>query len=191
VNALKLVSVTTDNLPLFQRRIMYIERSAFVSPWTLNCFKNELRNPISRIWGAVDDEGLAGFICFWVVAGEVHLLNIAVAPERRGLGTGTYLLSRMIVFAEGMGVDRIWLEVRPSNSAALALYRGAGFIEEGRRARYYSDTGEDAILMSLYLHPCRDRPEFFFETGDDAFGAVGRSREAPGLFGPRKDPLRF
>ena len=50
-----------------------------------------------------------------------------------------------------MSVDRIWLEVRPSNSAARALYRGAGFIEEGRRPGYYNDTGEDALLMSLYL----------------------------------------
>jgi ribosomal-protein-alanine N-acetyltransferase len=130
---------------------MYIERCSFVSPWPVNCFKCELLNPISRIWGAFDGEVFAGFICFWIVAGEIHLLNIAVAPEKRGMGIGTYLLARMIEAGETTSVDRIWLEVRPSNAAALAMYRRAGFVEEGRRAAYYSDTGEDAILMSLYL----------------------------------------
>jgi ribosomal-protein-alanine N-acetyltransferase len=83
-------------------------------------------------------------------------LNIAVAPEKRGRGIGRYLLGRVIELGENVSVDRIWLEVRPSNSAALALYRGAGFIEDGIRPGYYSDTGEDAVLMSLYLNPAAD-----------------------------------
>jgi ribosomal-protein-alanine N-acetyltransferase len=135
---------------------MYIERFSFVSPWPADSFKNELLNPISRIWGVLDGEAFVGFTCFWIVAGDIHLLNIAVAPEKRGRGIGRYLLGRVIELGENVSVDRIWLEVRPSNSAALALYRGAGFIEDGIRPGYYSDTGEDAVLMSLYLNPAAD-----------------------------------
>jgi [ribosomal protein S18]-alanine N-acetyltransferase len=151
VTELSVLGVTTDNFPLFRQRLMYIERSSFLSPWSVNSFKAELLNPIARIWGALDGESLAGFACFWVVAGEIHLLNIAVAPEKRGMKIGSYLLARVIDLGGDTSVDRIWLEVRPSNKAALALYRGAGFIEEGRRPGYYTDTGEDAVLMSLYL----------------------------------------
>lgn len=138
---------------------MSIERSSFVSPWPVHSFKNELLNPVSRIWGAIDGDVFAGFTCFWIVAGDVHLLNIAVAPEKRGMGIGKYLLGRVIDLAQNSSVDRIWLEVRPSNSVALALYRGAGFIEEGIRRGYYSDTGEDAVLMSLYLTQAVDYRE--------------------------------
>jgi ribosomal-protein-alanine N-acetyltransferase len=149
---LSLRNLTTDNFPLFRKRLMSIERSSFVSPWPVHSFKNELLNPISRIWGALEGDVFVGFTCFWVVAGDIHLLNLAVAPERRGLGIGTYLLGSVIDLGKNTSIDRIWLEVRPSNAAALALYRGAGFIEDGIRRGYYSDTGEDAVLMSLYLN---------------------------------------
>ncbi|MFO8091216.1 MAG: ribosomal protein S18-alanine N-acetyltransferase [Desulfatiglandaceae bacterium] len=149
---LSLQIITMDNFPLFRKRLIYIERFSFVSPWPVNSFKNELLNPISRIWGALDGEVFVGFTCFWIVVGNIHLLNIAVAPEKRGMGIGKYLLGRVIELGENTSVDRIWLEVRPSNSAALALYRGAGFIKDGIRPGYYNDTGEDAVLMSLYLN---------------------------------------
>jgi [ribosomal protein S18]-alanine N-acetyltransferase len=158
---LSLQIVTMDNFPLFRRRLMYIERNSFVSPWPAHSFKNELLNPVSRIWAAIDGDIFAGFTCFWIVAGDIHLLNIAVAPEKRGLGIGTYLLGRVIDLAQNIPVDRIWLEVRPSNSVALALYRRAGFIEEGIRRGYYSDTGEDAVLMSLYLDSAAGCDEFW------------------------------
>ncbi len=156
---LSLQIITMDNFPLFRKRLMYIERFSFVSPWPVNSFKNELLNPISRIWGALDGEGFVGFTCFWIVAGNIHLLNIAVAPEKRGMGIGKYLLGRVIELGENTSVDHIWLEVRPSNFAALALYRGAGFIEDGIRPGYYNDTGEDAVLMSLYLNSAADYRE--------------------------------
>jgi len=151
VTTLSLQPVTTDNFPLYRKRLMYIEKSSFVSPWPVHSFKNELLNPLSRIWGALDGHIFAGFTCFWIVAGDIHLLNIAVAPEKRRMGIGTYLLGRVVDLGKNTSIDRIWLEVRPSNTAALALYRGAGFIEDGIRPGYYSDTGEDAVLMSLYL----------------------------------------
>lgn len=169
MTALSLITLSNDNFPLFQHRLMRIERCSFLSPWSLNSFKSELHNPISRIWGVSDPDGFAGFVCFWIVAGEVHLLNLAVAPEKRGKGIGTFLLTRVIEYSESAGVDRIWLEVRPSNPAALALYRGAGFVEEGRRVRYYSDTGEDAIVMSRFLPSSLDRREPCNRTMTDLF----------------------
>jgi [ribosomal protein S18]-alanine N-acetyltransferase len=168
VTALRLLTLTPDNFPLFQHRLMYIERNSFLSPWTLRSFKNELLNPISCIWGALAGSGFAGFVCFWSVAGEIHLLNIAVAPEERGKGIGGFLLARVIEQGENTRVSRIWLEVRPSNSAALTIYRKADFVEEGRRVGYYSDTGEDAIVMSRafdFITSCQDREvKYVFES---------------------------
>ncbi len=149
MTAFVLIEVTSENFSMYRQRIMDIERSSFFSPWPAWSFNSELRNPLSRLWAVADEVGIAGFACFWTVAGEIHLLNIAVDPRRRGKGAGSFLLGRLLEEGGNTGVERIWLEVRPSNSAALRLYRKAGFITEGRRARYYGDTGEDAIVMSL------------------------------------------
>lgn len=161
---LSLVTVTDRNFPLFRSRIMHIEKNSFFSPWTLSSFKSELRNPVSNLWGAMEEGVFAGFVCFWSVAGEIHLLNLAVCPERRGRGIGSFLVSRVIERGGQAGVDRIWLEVRPSNGAALAIYHRAGFTEQGCRVRYYSDTGEDALVMSLSLHPPLGCEDSFYRT---------------------------
>jgi len=90
-----------------------------------------------------------GYIIYWVVAGEMHLLNLAVHPTHRRRGIARALLTAALEEARSQGADVVWLEVRPSNAAALALYQSFGFEEIGVRPGYYSDNGEDALLYAF------------------------------------------
>jgi ribosomal-protein-alanine N-acetyltransferase len=148
---ISLVKITEKNFLPFQHHILEIENSSFPSPWTLHAFRQELSRVISQFWALTVDEMLAGYICFWIFAGEIHLMNIAVHPKMRRKGFGVYLLTAMIEVGKSRAIGKAWLEVRPSNVKAQALYRKMGFREIGRRPRYYTDTNEDAIIMSLHL----------------------------------------
>jgi ribosomal-protein-alanine N-acetyltransferase len=89
------------------------------------------------------------YIVYWVVADEMHLLNLAVHPARRRQGIARALLTEALARVRTQGVVVVWLEVRPSNAAALALYQAFGFEEVGVRPGYYSDCGEDALVYAL------------------------------------------
>lgn len=149
---ISLLSITRENFSRFQGDLLSIERSSFISPWNLNSFSSEIDREISHFWVATIDDALAGYICFWIFAREVHLLNVAVHEACRRKGLGRLLLSKMLEVGSSEDVETAWLEVRPSNLAARSLYRKAGFREVGCRPRYYTDTCEDAILMSMPLH---------------------------------------
>jgi ribosomal-protein-alanine N-acetyltransferase len=99
------------------------------------------------------DGKIGGYICFWIFANEAHLMNIAVHPQRRKRGFGGCLLKKLIEVSLSEGATKAWLEVRPSNVSARAFYIKAGFTEISRRPRYYRETNEDAIIMSLSLAP--------------------------------------
>lgn len=142
-------------------RILEIERLSFPAPWTPASFRRELTLPFSRIMvalpaagdehGREDDNGkIAGFLCRWLIAGECHVLNIAVHPESRRLGIGTVLLAEAIAEARSSGAGLVTLEVRRSNLAARQLYRKFEF-EERRLRRDYYGSGEDAIIMELRI----------------------------------------
>ena len=146
-----LIRVSKENFRRFQREIMSIEAVSFPTPWSVNQFLVELKSPVSQLWVLSGVTGVRGYICFQLYCGELHLLNVAVHPEQRGRGLGRRLLAGMIEVGKGEDVERAWLEVRPSNDAARGLYEGAGFKEILRRRRYYTDTGEDAIIMALDL----------------------------------------
>lgn len=141
-------------------RIMEIENLSFPTPWSRKSFLDEVRNPISRFWGVVIEQVLQGYICFWVFAGEIQVINIAVHPRKRDQGLGHYLLTKMIEESISLGIRTIWLEVRPSNKKAKRLYERLKFTEMGRRPGYYRDTGEDAIVMSLSLER-KARPDVY------------------------------
>jgi len=144
-----LAAVTEANFAGFQSDLLSIERSSFPSPWDKNSFSREIDRDISHFWVITIDDVLAGYICFWVFANEVHLLNVAVHKTCRRKGLGQRLLSKMVEVGNAEGAETAWLEVRPSNLAARSLYRKVGFREVGRRTRYYRDTGEDAVIMSM------------------------------------------
>ena len=88
---------------------------------------------------------------YWLVADELHILNIATHPEARRQGHGAQLLRHILELARLASYKTVELEVRRSNLAAQALYHRFQFRQVGMRARYYEDNGEDAILMTLSL----------------------------------------
>ena len=143
--------MTTENLDRHLDRILEIETLSFTSPWSREAFRGEVKNPASHLWVLFLGDEVQGYICYWLVDGEMQLATIAVHPRIRSRGTGSALLERMIEAGLSEGAESIWLEVRESNKTARSLYEKAGFEPAGRRRKYYSDTEEDAIVMSLML----------------------------------------
>ncbi len=133
--------------------VLRIENLSFPQPWTRGMFESELHNPVSSAFvervAYKGEEVLAGYIVFWMVVGEAHIMNIAVAPELRGMGLAKRLLSFALNYMEQSGISSVFLEVRRSNTAARRLYEKFGFEEAFVRERYYGD--EDAIVMRLEL----------------------------------------
>lgn len=138
------------------RDVLTIERCSFPLPWSEGMFMAELSldfsyNFVAKLNHGGNEEVLVGYICFWVIEGEAHLLNIAVKPDYRRMGLGKHLMRFLIDFCRTENVERLTLDVRPSNSSAIKMYRKMGFREEGLRPRYYADNGEDALIMGLEL----------------------------------------
>jgi ribosomal-protein-alanine N-acetyltransferase len=94
-----------------------------------------------------DGESRWGYLCFWLVDRETHILNLAVHPRKRGEGIGTRLLAFGVNYCRGQGVQQMTLEVRRSNLKAISLYKNFQFHPQGIRRKYYPDSGEDAIIM--------------------------------------------
>jgi ribosomal-protein-alanine N-acetyltransferase len=128
-------------------QVLAIERDSFATPWSRDSFSHEIRNPIALNLVASRGGDVLGYLCAWVVAGEIKINNIAVRSEQRGRGFGALLLERALAIARARGCAEASLEVRPSNREARRLYRRFGFRVEGRRKGYYQDSGEDALLM--------------------------------------------
>lgn len=147
----ELIEISPENFTVYIEEILAIERVSFPTPWSYNAFRLETEKRISKIWVLILNGSVAGYLCFLTVEGEIQLLNLAVHPERRRNRLGWFLLLKLIEKGASEGARHIWLEVRPSNSEARNLYKKMGFIEEGIRPNYYSETGEDAITMSLEL----------------------------------------
>ena len=133
-------------------RILEIEESSFPTPWTEGMFRSQLRfedRTISLV--LVEDADVLGYAAAWLAYDEVHLLSIAVDPERRREGLGSEILAAVILAGEKRGAERMILEVREGNAAARSFYLRHGFVEIGTRRRYYSDTGEDAVVMECFF----------------------------------------
>src|SRR5205814_6501464 len=126
-------------------QVLAIERRSFQTPWSLAMFVLELSKPSGVCLAATDREGLVGYLVCSRYADVWHLMNIAIAPERRRAGIATRILERLL---EEAGADeRYTLEVRASNRGAIRMYERLGFRAAGHRRRYYHDTGEDAVIM--------------------------------------------
>lgn len=135
--------------------VMAVELRAYPFPWSRNIFRDCLRAGYPS-WVLVErDDSIIGYAVISIAAGEAHVLNICTAPQRQGRGHGRRMLRSLIALARGHQVQRLFLEVRPSNAHALSLYRDEGFAEIGRRPRYYpAHKGrEDAIVMAIELQP--------------------------------------
>ena len=128
---------------------MAIERVSFPSPWARALFEEEIGRDFSDAIVVIEEPAgeVAGYAVCWTVGEESHLLNIAVRPDARRLGVGRSMVKECIRRAALAGGRRIVLEVRLGNDEAIRLYRREGFRPVGLRKGYYTDTGEDAIVL--------------------------------------------
>jgi ribosomal-protein-alanine N-acetyltransferase len=130
-------------------QVMKIERGSFSSPWSYRFFMEELKAPYAHSLLAELEEQVVGYIVYWVLPHELDVHNVAVERSYRRRGIGRLLLQAVIDEAEHQGLERVTLEVRKSNQPAQLLYRRMGFTTRGIRKGYYSDNGEDALVMVL------------------------------------------
>lgn len=141
-----------------------IERDTYDYPWSPGIFEDCLR--VGYDCEVLDCEGhLMGYGIMSTAAGECHILNVCLATEYQGQGLGRVLVYHMIDIAENARARRVYLEVRPSNRAALRLYESIGFVQIGLRKGYYRARPpvgdifgrEDALVMALALDAPRPR----------------------------------
>lgn len=133
-----------------------IEARSFEQPWKRPTIEEELANPESRafIWRSqdrTDRSAPEAYILLRILVDEVHIMKLAVVPDRRGEGLATRLTEQALNEARREGCQRAILEVRTSNSAAIRLYTRMGFEPIGERKRYYGPAGEDALVMAKNL----------------------------------------
>jgi ribosomal-protein-alanine N-acetyltransferase len=153
------MSAQLQTLPKYRRMcaedldaVTAIERDVYTHPWTRGNFSDSL-DAGYHCWIAESGGLIIGYTVVMIAAGEAHLLNMSVAGEWQRRGLGSELLRFVIKLARDYAANRIYLEVRPSNAAARALYGGAGFAEIAVRRDYYpaGDGREDAVVMELAL----------------------------------------
>ena len=132
--------------------VLDIELRAYPFPWTRGIFHDCLRAGYPA-WVLEQGQTIIGYGMLNIGADEAHVLNVCTAPEVQGQGHGRRLLRSLLKAARNRGAQRVFLEVRPSNTIAIALYDSEGFNEIGRRPRYYPAKGgrEDAIVMAKEL----------------------------------------
>lgn len=142
--------------------VLDIEAASFSDPWSRYALANCVASPTARFTVAeLPGQGgappvVAGYSVLARAADEAELLNLAVAEGARSRGIGTALVQQAIADAGEWGAWAVFLEVRASNAAALALYRHAGFSEVGRRRGYYRRPSEDALILRRQLLPGRN-----------------------------------
>lgn len=129
--------------------ILAIEKLCFPAPWSAEIIGSEFRQRISYIPGIFVEQQLCGYAFNHIVAGELHLLSLAVHPDFRRRGLARLLLSKVLEESKRLGAVHAILEVRVTNLAARELYEKAGFKMVGLRKRYYCDNGEDALVYAL------------------------------------------
>lgn len=130
--------------------IYEIEQQSFSVPWRLESVLAELEGAANKLYMVICEENhIVGYAGAWLVYDEGQITNIAVLPSARGKGYGSKLTKQLINECFSRGMHEIFLEVRISNLAALAMYRNLGFSVKGIRKEYYSEPTEDAYIMSL------------------------------------------
>lgn len=132
--------------------IMEAERQIYPFPWTPGNFRDSLSAGYN-CWVCEVEQAAVGYAVVMIAAGEAHLLNLGIARDWQGQGLGRRFLRHLIGMARGHRAEIMFLEVRPSNKAALRLYASEGFNEISVRRNYYpaANGREDAVMMGLTL----------------------------------------
>jgi [ribosomal protein S18]-alanine N-acetyltransferase len=124
-----------------------LEKRNLPNPWSRELLRAEFYKEISRTLGLFCDGKLQGYSFAHLIGEEFHILTLCIDGPQRGSGLGRLLLEQTISRAKREGASKVWLEVRESNSVARKLYGSIGFVERFIRSGYYSDTGEDAVVL--------------------------------------------
>jgi len=128
-----------------------IEQASHPDPWSIPMLREScIGEGYLGLVSEEEPEAVIGFCCARMLVGEMEIVNLAVAPAWRRKGKALGMIRYLIDYCLGRHLHRVLLEVRESNSAALLLYKRAGFLEDGIRKEYYSNK-ENAVLMSLKL----------------------------------------
>ncbi|UOR10304.1 ribosomal protein S18-alanine N-acetyltransferase [Halobacillus amylolyticus] len=140
-------------LPDDIEEVMAVEHATFAVPWTAETFLNEVNgeNPYAHYLVIEKNGAIFGYCGLWLIIDEAHVTNIAIHPEYRGQGYGEKLFRQSFKEAIEMGAIQLSLEVRVSNTAAQHMYRKFGLVPGGIRKNYYTDNGEDALVMWVGL----------------------------------------
>ena len=128
--------------------VLQIEQASFTSPWTRKMFLNELAgNPFTFLAACREESTIIGYVCYWIVFEELHMMNLATNPKYRRQGIARTLMTHVLTQARKHGAQSAMLEVRASNTPATTFYTQLGFQQIGLRKQYYADPVEDAIIM--------------------------------------------
>jgi len=122
-----------------------LDKACFSVPWSEQSFLEETKNSLATYLLARENGKIIGYIGFWVLSGEAQITNVAVLPQYRGCGVASALIEEMLKICAD--AEQIILEVRKSNSGAIALYEKYQFRNVGIRKRFYHDPDEDGITM--------------------------------------------
>jgi len=142
------VPMTAAHIPALAQ----LERACFSEPWSEQALAEELDNPLAVFRVAVDAAGaVVGYVGMHHLVDEGFITNVAVSSGARRQGVARALLAELAAYGAAHGLYRITLEVRVSNTPAIALYEGAGYKRDGVRPGFYRDPTEDAAIYSLYF----------------------------------------
>ncbi len=124
-----------------------LEKLCFQDPWSEKSIASELENVLSLWLVAVEGDRVAGYVGSQTVLEETDMMNIAVHPDYRRQGVGEALVNALVYDLQKLGSRCLTLEVRASNDPAIRLYKKLGFVQIGRRPKYYRNPREDALIL--------------------------------------------
>ena len=135
--------------------LLPIESASFKNPWGKLSFLNEISNQYSYSYvltsSSSPEDQIIAYMCLREIIDELHILKIAVKHAYRRKGIAYRFLNDCLYSLSKKNIKTVFLETRPSNIAGLLLYRKLGFHVIGKRPKYYTDTGEDAVIMRKLL----------------------------------------
>ena len=142
-----IIPMTAETVPAVSK----LENACFSTPWSEKSIRGEMNNEWAFWLTAMEGESLLGYIGIQFGLDGGDIMTIATEPELRGKGIGKKLVLAAVEQLQEKHLGYLTLEVRPSNSPAIALYESLGFREVGRRKKYYRDPVEDALLMTKFF----------------------------------------